>query len=133
MGFWHPNTSFNLGQTTRHYNKRQKKRTRIIKDFAVRADHRVKLKESEKKDIYLDLTREQKKLWNMKVAFIPIIIGALGTVTNGLIKGEGDLRIQGRVETTQTIVLLRSARILGRVLETWEDLLSLRLLWEIIS
>ena len=30
-------------------------------DFAVPADHRVKLKESEKKDKYLDLARELKK------------------------------------------------------------------------
>ena len=50
-------------------------------DFAVPADHRVKLKESEKKDKYLDLTRELKELWNMKVMVIPIVIGVLGTVT----------------------------------------------------
>ena len=31
-------------------------------DFAVLADHRVKLKESEKKDKYLDLTWELKKI-----------------------------------------------------------------------
>ena len=37
-------------------------------DFAVLADHRVKLKESEKKDKYLDLARELKKLLNMKVS-----------------------------------------------------------------
>ena len=30
-------------------------------DFAVPADHRVKLKESEKRDMYLDLARELKK------------------------------------------------------------------------
>ena len=30
-------------------------------DFAVPADHRVKLKENEKKDKYLDLARELKK------------------------------------------------------------------------
>ena len=30
-------------------------------DFAVPADHRVKLKESQKKDRYLDLVRELKK------------------------------------------------------------------------
>ena len=29
-------------------------------DFGVPADHRVKLKESEKKDTYLDLARELK-------------------------------------------------------------------------
>ena len=37
----------NLGQTSKPYNK-QKKRTCKIVDFAVPADHRVKLKESEK-------------------------------------------------------------------------------------
>ena len=50
-------------------------------DFAVKADHRLKLKESEKKDKHLDLTSELKKQLNMKVTFIPIVIGALGIVT----------------------------------------------------
>ena len=52
-------------------------------DFAVQVDHRVKLKESEKMDKYLDLARKLKNLWNMKVKFIPIVIGALVTVTKG--------------------------------------------------
>ena len=30
-------------------------------DFAILADHRVKIRESEKRDKYLDLAREQKK------------------------------------------------------------------------
>ena len=59
------------------------------------ADQIVKLKESEKKAKYLDLDRELKKLWNMKVTFIPIIIGALGTVTEVLLKGLEDLEIKG--------------------------------------
>ena len=50
--------------------------------------------EREKKDKYLDLARELKKLWNMKVTFIPIIIGALVRVTKGLIKGLKDLEIR---------------------------------------
>ena len=45
-------------------------------DFAVPADHIIKLKESEKKDKYLDLVRQLKKLWNMKVTIILIVIGA---------------------------------------------------------
>ena len=40
-------------------NKR--KRIHKIVDFAVPADHRINLKESEKKDKYLDLARELKK------------------------------------------------------------------------
>ena len=38
----------------------KKNRTRKIVNFAVPADHRIKLKESEKKDNYLDLVRELK-------------------------------------------------------------------------
>ena len=61
--------------------KKKKNRTCRIVDFAVPADHRVKLKESEKKDKYLDLARELKKLWKMKVTVLLIVISALGTVT----------------------------------------------------
>ena len=64
----------------------KKKRTCKIVDFAVSAEHRIKLKECEKKDKYLDLARELKKLWNMQVTIIPIVIGAFGTVTKGLLK-----------------------------------------------
>ena len=87
-----------------------------MRNFAVLADHRIKLKESEK-DKYLDLARELKKLWNMKVTIIPIMIGAFGTVIRGLLKGLEDLEVEGRVETIQTTALLRTARILKRVLE----------------
>ena len=51
--------------------------------FAVLADHRIQLKEYEKRDRYYDLARELKKLWNMKVTIIPIVIGAFGMVTKG--------------------------------------------------
>ena len=52
-------------------------------DFAVLADHRIKLKECEKKDKYLDFARKLKKLWNMKVIIIRIVIGAFDTLTKG--------------------------------------------------
>ena len=39
----------------------KKKKTCKIVDFAVPADQRIKLKEFEKKDKYLDLARELKK------------------------------------------------------------------------
>ena len=54
----------------------------------------------------------------MKVIIIPIVIGVLGTVTKGLLKGLAELEVDGRVETIQTTTLLRTARILRRVLET---------------
>ena len=94
----------------------KKKENCKIVDLAVLADHRIKLKESEKKDKYFDFARESKKLWNM-VTIIPIVIGAFGAVTKGLLKGLEDLEI-GQVETIQTTTLLRTATILRRVLET---------------
>ena len=47
--------------------------------FTVLEDHKRKIKESEKLDKYLDLARKMKKLWNMKVTVISIVVGALGT------------------------------------------------------
>ena len=109
------------------FKKKKKKKICKIVDFAVPVDHRINLKESEKKDKYLDLARELKKLWNMKVTIVPIVIGASGTITIGLLKGMEDLEFGGRVETIQTTALLRTARILRQVLETCGDLLPLKL------
>ena len=100
--------------------KKKKKRICKIVNLAVPVGHRIKLKECKKKDKYLDHARELKKkqLWNMKVTIILIVIGAFGTVTKGLLKRLEDLEVGGRVETIQTTALLRTARILRRVLET---------------
>ena len=54
----------------------------------------------------------------MKGTITPIVNGASGTVTKGLLKGLEDLEVGGRVETIQTTALLKTARILRRVLET---------------
>ncbi len=131
MGLWYTNGSPNLDQKTRSYNNQQKKK-KICKivDFDFPADHKIKLKECEKRDKYFDLARELKKLWNMKVTIISIVIGAFGTVTKGLLKGLEDLEVGHRVETIQTTALLKTARILRTVLETWENLLWLRLHWK---
>ena len=106
--------------------KKKKKRTCEIVDFAVPADHRVKLKESQINDKYLDLDKELKKKWNMEVTVISIIISALGTVVKRLVQGLSDLEIRGQVKTIPTTALMRSVRILRRVLETCGDLLSLK-------
>ena len=68
----------------------KKERTSKIVDFAIPADHRIKLKECEKQDKYLNLARELKKLSNLKVTIVPIVIGVFGTVTKGLLKGLED-------------------------------------------
>ena len=97
---------------------KKKKRTCKIVNFTVPADHRIKLKECEKKNKYMDLARELKNLWNLKMTIIPIVIGAFDRVTKGLLKGLEDLEVGGRVETIQTIAILRTAKILRTILET---------------
>ena len=77
-----------------------------------------------KRDKYLHLARGSKTL---KVTVILIVIGALGTVTEGVIKWLEELEIRTGIESIQTTTLLRSARILRIVLETWGDVLSLKL------
>ena len=56
-----------------------------IANFAVPADHKIKLKECEKKDKYFNFDRKLKKLFNMKVTI---------TVTKELLKGLEDLEIR---------------------------------------
>ena len=95
-----------------------KKRNWRVVDFVVLADHRVKIKESENRDKYLDLGREQRKLWNMKV----------NDTFEKLGKRAG--RVWNRLKTIQTTTLLKSVWILRRVLETREDFLTLRFQWK---
>ena len=68
----------------------------------------------------------------MKVTIAPIVIGAFGIITKGSLKELENLEIGGRVETIQTTTLLWTARILISVLETWGDLLSLKIQWKTI-
>ena len=72
-----------------------------IIDLAVTADHRIKLKECEKKDEYLARELKKKKLWNMMVTIIPIVNGAFGRVSKVLLKRLEDLEVGGRVENGQ--------------------------------
>ena len=65
-------------------------------NFAVPADHRINLKESEKKDKYLDFAKELKTCETWKWRLYQI------AVTKELVKGIIDLEIRGWVETIQT-------------------------------
>ena len=86
-----------------------------------------------KRDSYLDLAKEQRQLWNMRVTLIPIVIDALVRFIKGLERGLEELGIRGRIETIQSTAILRSATILTSVREIWGDLLLLRIQWNAIS
>ena len=73
-------------------------------NFAVPANHRVKVKETEKKNQYLHFAEKFKNVWNMKMTVIPIVICALATVIERVIKELEYLEIRWRVETIQNTI-----------------------------
>ena len=70
----------------------------VIINKKIKADYKVKIKESEKNDKYWDLAREKKKLGNMRLT----VISPLGMVPQRQ-------KIKGRIERMQTTALLRLA------------------------
>ena len=75
--FCDTNGSSDLRQTTRLSDGQKKKKWENLpkRGFVVSDDYRVKLKESKKRDKYLDLAKEMVNVWNMKVMVIQIVIG----------------------------------------------------------
>ena len=93
-----------------------KKETMII-DVAVPGDTRVCDKEHEKIEKYSLLENEVARLWQMKkVVMIPIVVGALGTITTKFKKYIESLGIEIRIEHVQKSALLGTARIIRKVL-----------------
>ena len=72
----------------------------------------MKIKESDRIYLYLDLVRNLKKLWNMLVTVILIVIRAIGMVSKDLEKKLGELETREKIEIIQTKRLLQSVRIL---------------------
>ena len=93
-----------------------KKETMII-DVAIPGDTRVCDKEREKIEKYSWLKDEIARLWQMKkVVGIPIVVGALGTITTKFEKYIESLGIEIRIEHVRKSALLGTARIIRKVL-----------------
>ena len=80
-------------------SQKKKKRTCWIEVFTVPANHRVKIKENEKRDQFLDHARELKRIWNILVTSTRIEIGALGTIPKSFVRGPEEMEIELRAET----------------------------------
>ena len=71
--------------------------------FAVQATQNQRKR---KKKQLLRSCQRSKKLWNMKLKVMPIVIGALGTIPKGLVRELEKVEIGGRVEASKTTALL---------------------------
>ena len=94
----------------------KKEKECLIVDVAVPGDCRIKGKE--KIDKYQDLRREVSRQWQQKkVHVIPILSGALGSISKNFIGFLHQLEINTNMGDLQKVALLGTARILRKVLE----------------
>ena len=59
----------------------KQKRERQITDCVIPVDQNIAIKEQEKIDKYQNLRKKLQKVWNVKEVVIPVVIGALGTIS----------------------------------------------------
>ena len=88
-----------------------------IIDFAVPGDSRIEDKEKEKIEKYQDLARELRRIWNLRVKVIPLVVGSLGAIPKQFGNRLKDIGITAEIGQVQKTVLLGTARILRKVLE----------------
>ena len=91
----------------------------LIIGIASPGDCNVGEKESEKIEKYQDLKREIMKLWSLKsVEVIPVVVGALGSVSKKIGQYLEKIGIDVRIGLLQKTALLGTVRIVRSVLET---------------
>ena len=81
-------------------------------------DIQTEIKEKEK---YQELARELSRLWKVKTTVIPVVLGALGTITNELTNYLRLLGVNIPFETIQKSALIGSGFILRKVQERSQE------------
>jgi hypothetical protein len=94
---------------------KEKKECQII-DIAIPGDTRVVRKEEEKITKYRELGFEIGRLWKVRPKVIPIIIGALGTISTRLISYLAEVGAEVSFEMIQKAAVLGTAQILRKAL-----------------
>ena len=94
-----------------------KTETETETDVAIPGDARVQQKEAEKIEKYSDLRRKLQRLRKVKAKVVPIVVGALGTVSKSLTGYLNEIGVSTKIQVIQKSALLGTARILRKVLE----------------
>jgi len=94
---------------------KETKECQII-DIAIPGDTRVEKKEEEKIDKYHELAFEVGRLWEVRAKVIPIVIGALGTITSRLPSYLALIGAELSFETIQKSAILGTGQILRKSL-----------------
>ena len=95
----------------------KKERSCKIIYFVVPRDSRIEEREKDKIKKYQDLGRELRKIWNVKVKIIPLVVGCLGAIPKQFGNRLKHIGITAGTAQVQKTVLLGMARILRKALE----------------
>ena len=79
----------------------------------------IRIEEREKDKIkgYNDLKREMKKIWDLPLKVIPLVVSALGTTLKKLNQRLSDIGIETRIVELQKTFIIYYARIPQNLLE----------------
>ena len=92
------------------------KETYMLIDVAISGDRNVTKKEAEKNLKYEDLTIEIQRMWNVKTKVIPVITGAIGTISKTFRKYVSNIPGKREVKELQKTAILGTAHIIWKVL-----------------
>jgi len=87
----------------------------MLIDVAISGDRYVIKKETEKILKYKDLTIEIQLMWNVKTKVIPVIIGAIGTISKSFREYVSNIPGKHEVKELQKTAILGTAHILRKV------------------
>jgi len=93
-----------------------KKGTCMLIDVAISGDRNVIKKEADKILKYKDLTIDIQRMWNVKTKVIPVIIGAIGTISKSFRKHVSNIPGNQEVKELQKRAILGTAHILLKIL-----------------
>ena len=82
----------------------------------ISGDRNVIKKEADKILKYKDLTTETQRMWNVKTKVIPVVIGAIGTISKSFRKYVSNIPGKHEVKELQKTVIFGTAHILRKVL-----------------
>ena len=92
------------------------KGTCMLIDFAISVDRNMIKKEADNILKYKYLTIEIQRMWNVKTKVIPVLIGAIGTISKSFRKYVRNITGKHEVKELQKTAILGTAHILRKVL-----------------
>ena len=88
----------------------------MLIDVAITGDRNVVKKEAEKILKYKNIITEIHRMWNVKAKVVPVIIGAIGAVSESLRQYLSNIPVEREIKELQKTDIMGTAHILWKVL-----------------